>query len=153
MLSRHPKNHKKIPLRKKYINVLVAFFTYLENDNGDSNSNQRNQDQCHQRSVRVHHTRVFRASSATSKEGNDQNDGSDDDQDNGSVEVLAIQKVEVLSHVKVDVGSDGDEGHTRQEEDEVDQKDNVTEHCVTTTHFVSCKVKAQIIFSFFPGIP
>ena len=28
--------------------------------------------------------------------------------------------------VKVDVGSDGDEGHTRQEKDEIDQKDNVT---------------------------
>ena len=75
-----------------------------------------------------------------------QNDGFDDDQDNGSVEVLAIQKVEVLSHVKVDVGSDGDEGHTRQEEDEVDEKDYVTEHCVTTTHFESCKVKSQISF-------
>ena len=51
--------------------------------------------------------------------------------------------------MKVDVGSNGDKGHTRQKEDEVDEKDNVTEHCVTTTHFESCKVKAQIIFTRF----
>ena len=39
-----------------------------------------------------------------------------------------------LGHVDLDVSTDADESHTRQEKDEVEQKDNVLDENVTTIH-------------------
>ena len=39
-----------------------------------------------------------------------------------------------LGHVDLDVSTDADESHTRQEKDEVEQKDNVFDENVTTIH-------------------
>jgi len=100
--------------------------------NGDSDQRQQNQGQ--HSSVGVHHTWVFRASSAAAEEGDDEHEGADDDQDDRSVEVGAAEKVQVLGHVDLDISTNADEGHTRQEKDEVEEKDNVLDKNVTTPH-------------------
>jgi len=106
-----------------------------EDCNGDSDQRQQNQGQ--HSSVGVHHTWIFRASSAAAEEGDDEHQGANDDQDDRSVEVGVAQKVQILSHVDLDVGTNSNEGHTRQEKDEVEEKDNILDENVATTHLGS----------------
>jgi len=106
-----------------------------EDCNGDSNQRQQNQGQ--HSSVGVHHTWIFCASSAAAEEGYDEHQGADDDQDDRSVEVGVAQKVQILGHVDLDVGTNTNEGHTRQEKDEVEEKDNILDENVATTHLGS----------------
>lgn len=103
--------------------------------NGDSDQRQQNQGQ--HSSVGVHHTGIFRASSATAEEGDDKHESADDDQNDRGVEIGVAQKVQVLGHVDLDVSTNANESHTRQEEDEIEKKDNVFDENVATTHLGS----------------
>jgi len=100
----------------------------------DGNSDQRNQDQGQHRSVSVHHTWVFRASTAAAEEGNDEHEGADDNQDDRGVEVGVAEKVQILCHMDLNVSTNTDESHTRQEKDEVEEKDDVLDENLATTH-------------------
>jgi len=100
----------------------------------DGDSDQRQQNQGQHRSVGVHHTWVFRASSATAKEGNDEHEGANDNQNDGGVEIGVAEKVQILCHVDLDISTNANEGHTRQEKDEVEEKDDIFDENVTTTH-------------------
>lgn len=86
---------------------------------GNSNSDQRQEDQGQERSKRVEHAMVLGASSATSKESDDEHSNSNDDQDHRGIEVGVAKKAQVLGHVDLDVGSDSNDGNGSQEEDEI----------------------------------
>merc|ERR1711973_829293 len=103
--------------------------------NGDSDQRQQNQGQ--HSSVGVHHTGIFRASSATAEEGDDKHESTNDDQNDRCVEVGIAQKVQVLGHVDLDVSTNANKSHTRQEEDEIEKKDNIFDENFTTTHLGS----------------
>ena len=107
---------------------------YLEDIDGDSNSYQRKQNQGQHCSVGVHHAMIFGASSTTSKESDNKHKGTNDDKNNRGVDVRITEKVQVLGHVDLNISTDANKGNTRQEKDEVEQKDNVLDNNFTTRH-------------------
>jgi len=108
-----------------------------EEEDRNGNSDQRQQNQGQHSSVDVHHTWIFCGSSVAAEECDDEHQGADDDQDNRSVEVGVAQKVQILGHVDLDVGTNTNEGHTCQEKDEVEEEDNILDENVATTHLGS----------------
>merc|ERR1712115_192978 len=74
-------------------------------------------------SIGVNHTRIFSASSTTSKETDEKHDSSDDDQDRRGVQVGVSQEVQVLVHLDLDVGANADKSHRAEEDHEVEEKD------------------------------
>jgi len=77
---------------------------------------------------------IFRASSTTSKESDDKHEGTNDDQNDGGVDVRVTEEVQVLGHMDLNVSTNADESNTRQEKDEVEEKDNVLDYNFTTRH-------------------
>ena len=92
---------------------------YLEDVDGDSNSDQRKQNQGQHCSVGVHHAMIFSTSSATSKESDDKHEGTNDDQNNRGVDVRITEEVQVLGHLDLNISTNANESNTRQEKDEV----------------------------------
>ena len=106
----------------------------LENVDGDGDTDQAQEDQSHHGGVGVDHAVVFGASATAAEETDEKHDSSDDDQDDGGVEVGVSQEVQVLLHLELDVGADGDESHRAEEDHEVEEEDDVFQHVVATTH-------------------
>ena len=50
------------------------------------------------------------------------------------MKIQIIVFLKYLGHVDLDVSTNADESHTRQEKDEVEKKDNVLDENVTTIH-------------------
>ena len=79
-----------------YENVITLKIVYPKDVDCNGNSDQRQQNQGQHSSVGVHHTGIFRASSATAEEGDDKHESTDDDQNDRCVEVGVAQKVQIL---------------------------------------------------------
>jgi len=105
-----------------------------ENVDSDGDSDQGQQNQGQHSSIGVHHAGIFSAGTAASEESDNKHNCPNDDQDDGGVEVGFAEEVQVLGHVDLDVSTNADQSHTRQEKDEVEQKDNVLDENVTTIH-------------------
>jgi hypothetical protein len=89
---------------------------------------------------------IFSASSTTSTESDEEHDSANDDQNDWGVKIGTSQKVQILAHVDLDIGSNSNQCQTRQKEDKVAEEHNVLENVVTNTHvdavlFLGLKVK------------
>ena len=123
--------------------ILLSFLHAISDDfadvilvdvNGDGHTNHAQEDQGHHDSIGVNHTWIFSASSTTSKETDEKHDSSDDDQDHRGVQVGVSKEVQVLVHLDLDVGANADKSHRAEEDHEVEEKDDILDDVVTTTH-------------------
>ena len=48
--------------------------------------------------------------------------------------ITELNIVYYLCHVDLDISTNANEGHTRQEKDEVEEKDNILDENLATTH-------------------
>ena len=144
-ISVHVEQCSKLQSRPEIIFavILLSFLHAISDDfadvilvdvNGDGHTNHAQEDQGHHDSIGVNHTRIFSASSATSKETDEKHDSSDDDQDHRGVQVGVSKEVQVLVHLDLDVGANADKSHRAEEDHEVEEKDDILDDVVTTTH-------------------
>jgi len=139
--------------------ILLSFLHAISDDfadvilvdvNGDGHTDHAQEDQGHHDSIGVNHTRIFSTSSATSKETDEKHDSSNDDQDHRGVQVGVSKEVQVLVHLDLDVGANADKSHRAEEDHEVEEKDDILDDVVTTTHLEfsvlrSLELKHQLI--------
>ena len=79
-----------------------------------------------------HHAGIFRDGSAAAAESHNEDHDPQSDEQDGAVEVGVVQEVEVVAHLDLDVSPHGDQRHSRHEEEEVEDEDEVLEHRVAT---------------------
>ena len=77
------------------LKILVPYcaLTYFEDIDGDSNTDQGQEDESQQCSISVHHTITFRTSSTASKESDNHHNNTNDDQHDGGVQVGVSKEV------------------------------------------------------------
>jgi len=75
---------------------------------------------------------VLGAGAAAAEEADNQDDDADDDEGDGRVDVGRVHKVDVIAHHHLTVGPERDEGHSGEEEKEVEDEGQILQRRVAT---------------------